>query len=59
MQLAVGTIRKNSMNSKEWFWEDDKLLEAERISQRTNYDMEMMMSRNLQELENYSRHRAF
>lgn len=36
---------------------EDKLLEAQRLSQRTNYDMEMMMEMGFcSGIENYSRH---
>ncbi len=40
-----------------WFLRRDGMLAAERISQRTNYDMEMMMEvRHHRGVENYSEH---
>ena len=60
MQLAVGTITEELDERVKWFKENGKLLEAERISQRTNYDMEMMMEvGTCKGVENYSRHLNF
>jgi excinuclease ABC, B subunit len=60
MQLAVGTIKEELDERVKWFKENGKLLEAERISQRTNYDMEMMMEvGTCKGVENYSRHLNF
>lgn len=60
MELAVGTIKEELDERVKWFKENGKLLEAERISQRTNYDMEMMMEvGTCKGVENYSRHLNF
>ena len=60
MQIAVGTIKEELDERVKWFKENGKLLEAERISQRTNYDMEMMMEvGTCKGVENYSRHLNF
>jgi len=60
MQLAVGTIKEELDERVKWFKENGKLIEAERISQRTNYDMEMMMEvGTCKGVENYSRHLNF
>ena len=60
MQLAVGTIKEELDERVKWFKENGKLLEAERISQRTNYDMEMMLEvGTCKGVENYSRHLNF
>ena len=60
MELAVGTIREELDERVKWFKDNGKLLEAERIEQRTNYDMEMMMEvGTCKGVENYSRHLNF
>jgi excinuclease ABC subunit B len=42
-----------------WFTENDKLLEAQRLEQRTNYDLEMLREMGYcPGVENYSRHLA-
>ncbi len=42
-----------------WFKSEDKLLEAQRISERTNFDIEMMKETGFcSGIENYSRHLA-
>lgn len=60
MQLAVQTIRAELNERLQWFRENGKLLEAERLAQRTNYDMEMMLEvGTCKGIENYSRHINF
>jgi len=56
MRRALTEIRQELDERVAWFREHDKLLEAQRISQRTNYDMEMMQELGYcTGIENYSR----
>ena len=60
MQLAVASIREELAERLDWFRANGKLLEAERLEQRTNYDIEMMMEvGTCKGIENYSRHINF
>ena len=60
MQLAVASIREELRERLDWFRSSGKLLEAERLEQRTNYDIEMMMEvGTCKGIENYSRHINF
>ena len=60
MQLAVASIREELRERLDWFRANGKLLEAERLEQRTNYDIEMMMEvGSCKGIENYSRHINF
>ena len=60
MQLAVASIREELAERLDWFRSNGKLLEAERLEQRTNYDIEMMMEvGTCKGIENYSRHINF
>ena len=60
MQLAVASIREELRERLDWFRANGKLLEAERLEQRTNYDIEMMMEvGTCKGIENYSRHINF
>lgn len=60
MQIAVGTIKAELKERLAWFRANGKLLEAERLEQRTNYDLEMMMEiGTCKGVENYSRHLNF
>ncbi len=57
MERAIGTIEEELLERIKYFKENDKLLEAQRIEQRTNYDIEMMREIGFcQGIENYSRH---
>ncbi len=57
MEKAIGTIEEELAERLSYFKENDKLLEAQRIEQRTNYDIEMMREIGFcQGIENYSRH---
>ena len=60
MQMAVASIREELKERLDWFRANGKLLEAERLEQRTNYDIEMMMEvGTCKGIENYSRHINF
>ena len=56
MERAMADIRKECDERVAWFRAHDKLLEAQRIAQRTNYDLEMMGEIGFcNGIENYSR----
>ena len=60
MIKAVTNIRAELNDRLDWFRANGKLLEAQRLEQRTNYDMEMMMEiGTCKGIENYSRHINF
>ncbi len=60
MKLAVASIREELKERVDWFRANGKLLEAERLEQRTNYDIEMMLEiGSCKGIENYSRHINF
>ncbi|HCP95383.1 MAG TPA: excinuclease ABC subunit B, partial [Anaerovibrio sp.] len=42
LEIAMGTIRAEMEEQVKFFKEHDKLIEAQRIEQRTNYDLEMI-----------------
>ena len=57
MKLAIENIEKELAEQLEVLRADDKLLEAQRLEQRTNYDLEMMREMGFcSGIENYSRH---
>lgn len=57
MARAIGTIREELAGRLEEFNKQGKLLEAQRLEQRTNYDLEMMQEIGFcSGIENYSRH---
>ena len=57
IETAVVEIEKELDERVKYFRENDKLLEAQRIEQRTNYDIEMLKEIGFcQGIENYSRH---
>lgn len=57
MEKAISTIEAELADRVEYFKSRDQLLEAQRIEQRTNYDIEMMREIGFcQGIENYSRH---
>ena len=57
LQRAIGTIREELKERLSFFKQHDKLLEAQRIEQRTRYDLEMMQQLGYTNgIENYSRH---
>ena len=57
MKRAIGTIEQELEQRIEEFKSQNKLIEAQRIEQRTNFDIEMMLETGFcQGIENYSRH---
>jgi len=56
MKRAIGQIQKELDERVKYFNDEGKLLEAQRIAQRTNYDIEMLSEIGFcQGIENYSR----
>ncbi len=54
---AIEDIRKEMWEQVQYFQKEDKLIEAQRIEQRTNYDIEMIKEVGYcSGIENYSRH---
>ncbi len=54
---AIEGIKKEYAERMEWFEKHDKLLEAQRLSQRTKYDIEMLEETGfVKGIENYSRY---
>ncbi len=59
MEAAIANIEKELEERIQYFKSEDKLLEAQRISERTNFDIEMMRETGFcSGIENYSRHLA-
>ena len=57
LNTAIRAIKKEASERVEWFEKNDKLIEAQRIRMRTDYDIEMMQEMGFcQGIENYSRH---
>ncbi len=57
LDKALVTIEKEMKERVEYFKSKGKLIEAQRIEERTNFDMEMMRETGFcQGIENYSRH---
>lgn len=57
MERAIETIEKEKEQQIQYFKENGKLIEAQRIEERTNFDIEMMRETGFcQGIENYSRH---
>ncbi len=57
MKLAISRIREELKERIDFFRKENKLLEAQRIEQRTNYDIEMLEEIGMcSGIENYSRH---
>lgn len=60
MKRAIKNIEQELQEQLEKFRQEDKLLEAQRLEQRTNYDLEMMNEMGFcSGIENYSRHLSF
>lgn len=58
--LAAANIEQELEQQLTWFRSRDKLLEAQRLEQRTRYDIEMMREMGFcNGIENYSRHLTF
>ncbi|PKM56965.1 MAG: excinuclease ABC subunit B [Firmicutes bacterium HGW-Firmicutes-3] len=57
LNIAIDAIEKELVEVVKAFKDEDKLLEAQRIAQRTNFDIEMMKETGFcSGIENYSRH---
>ena len=57
MEKAIVTIEAEMKERVKYFKEQGKLIEAQRIEERTNFDIEMMKETGFcQGIENYSRH---
>ena len=57
MERAIGTIEEELEERIKYFKDNGKLIEAQRIEERTNFDIEMMKETGFcQGIENYSRH---
>ena len=57
MEKALKTIEEEMNERVSYFKSQNKLIEAQRIQERTNFDMEMMKETGFcQGIENYSRH---
>ena len=57
MEKAIITIEQELEERIKYFKEQNKLIEAQRIEERTNFDIEMMKETGFcQGIENYSRH---
>jgi excinuclease ABC subunit B len=57
IQIAIQNIRKELEERVSWFKSQNQLLEAQRLEQRTNFDLEMLQELGYcQGIENYSRH---
>jgi excinuclease ABC subunit B len=54
---AIDTIKEEMKSRLEFFYKENKLLEAQRLSERTQFDIEMMAEVGFcSGIENYSRH---
>mgnify|MGYP002602821404 FL=1 len=59
MEGAIAAIEKELAQQVAYFKSEDKLIEAQRIAERTNFDMEMLRETGFcSGIENYSRHMA-
>ncbi len=59
LKRAIASIEEELAERLEYFRENDKLLEAQRLESRTNYDIEMLREIGYcSGIENYSRHMA-
>lgn len=57
IEEAIGDIRKEMWEQVQYFQKEEKLIEAQRIEQRTNFDIEMIKEVGYcSGIENYSRH---
>lgn len=60
IKAACDNIEKELEERVRWFKGEDKLIEAQRIAERTNFDVEMMRETGFcSGIENYSRHLNF
>ena len=59
IKIAVENIRLELKERLEYFKKENKLLEYQRLNERTNYDLEMLLETgSCRGIENYSRHLA-
>jgi excinuclease ABC subunit B len=58
MNKAIENIKEELAERIKYFKSEDKLLEAQRIEERTNFDIEMQETGFCSGIENYSRHLA-
>ena len=59
LKVSIERIEKEKEERKKYFKENNKLIEAQRIEERVNYDMEMLRETGFcRGIENYSRHIA-
>ena len=59
LKISIERIKKELSDRVSYFKENNKLLEAQRIEERTNYDMEILSETGFcRGIENYSRHIA-
>ncbi len=59
LKVALKTIKEELQDRLQYFKENNKLLEYQRLEQRTNYDLEMLEETGFcTGVENYSRHLA-
>ena len=57
LHSAIDQIRTDAINHEEYFTKENKYIEAQRIRERTNYDLEMMQEMGYcSGIENYSRY---
>ncbi|MGB3945875.1 MAG: excinuclease ABC subunit UvrB [Candidatus Saccharimonadales bacterium] len=57
LEVAIEKIKKEFEERMDWFERHDKLLEAQRLAQRTKYDIEMLEETGfVKGIENYSRY---
>ncbi|MBM7868254.1 excinuclease ABC subunit UvrB [Heliobacterium gestii] len=60
LELTIANIEAELEERLAWFKERDKLVEAQRLAQRTRYDIEMLREMGFcTGIENYSRHLTF
>lgn len=59
LKISIERIKKEKEERVKYFKENNKLIEAQRIEERVNYDMEMLSETGFcRDIENYSRHIA-
>ena len=59
LQIAINNIKEELAERLKYFKENNKLIEEQRLRERTNYDMEMLLETGFcRGIENYSRHIA-
>lgn len=57
VKVAIGQIEQELAERLAWFKQNDKLLEAQRLEQRTRFDLEMLAETGfVKGIENYSRY---